>query len=120
MMTMDIGEQRTSIGVLMLLLRKDGLYMIKELMNLIKSYLDGNTVKIPEGYQNITREYNFYNFLEDYLFDNWEDIATDETYDIVDELPELCAETEPYTDTTDMDIRLREYYDRLKEITPFI
>ena len=94
--------------------------MIKELMNLIKSYLNGEIVTVPDGYQNITREYNFYHFLEDYLIDNWDDIVTDETHDIVDELPELCAETEPYTDTTDMDAILREYYYKLKEATRFI
>lgn len=102
------------------MLRKDVLNMIKDLMNLIKSYLNTGTITIPEGYQNITREYNFYHFLEDYLIDNWDDIVTDETYDIVDELPELCAETEPYTDTTDMDAKLREYYYRLKTVTLFI
>ena len=94
--------------------------MIKELMNLIKSYLNGEIITVPDGYQNITREYNFYHFLEDYLNDNWDDIVTDESYDIVDELPELCSETEPYTDSTDMDAKLREYYHKLKEVVPFI
>lgn len=82
----------------------------------MKSYLDGDIVHVPDGYQNITREYNFYHFLEDYLFDNWDSVVTDETYDIFDELPELCAETEPHIDTTDMDKRLRIYFERLKEV----
>ncbi len=90
--------------------------MIKELLNLIKTYLDGDVVCVPEGYQNITREYNFYHFLEDYLFDNWDNIVTSETYHIFDEFPELCAETESYIDTTDMDIKLKSYYERLNEL----
>lgn len=87
--------------------------MIEELINLIKLYLDGVTITVPNGYKNITGEYNFYHFLEDYLFDNWDDIITAENYSIVDELPELCAETEPHIDTVKMDVELRKLYNEL-------
>lgn len=87
--------------------------MIRELVNLIKSYLYDNHVIVPNGYENITEQYNFYNFLEDYLYDNWDDVITTDTYDIIDELPELCSENEPFIDTHDMDKKLLFYYNKL-------
>lgn len=89
--------------------------MINDLIQLIGDYLDGHSVDIPKNYATITEENNFYHFLEDYLLDNWDDVVTVETYDLIDELPELCAETEPNKDTTEMDIELRKLYNELVE-----
>ena len=100
--------------------------MINQLINFIEKYLNNEPVDTPEGYEDIHVDkeqtegnYYFYYFLEDFIGSEKGELTT-EVDDIVEHIFDIAIEMEPMLDTTDMDIRLREYYDRLKEITPFI
>ncbi len=96
--------------------------MINQLINFIEDYLNNEVVATPEGYDEIhvdkektERNYYFYYFLEDFIGLEKEDLKP-EVDDIVEEIYDIATEMEPMLDTTNMDIRLRKQYDRLKEV----
>ncbi len=100
--------------------------MIDQLINFIEKYLNNEPVDTPEGYEDIHVDkektegnYYFYYFLEDFIGSEKGDLTT-EVDDIVEDIFDIAAEMEPMLDTTDMDKRLRVYYERLKDVTPFI
>lgn len=100
--------------------------MINQLINFIESYLNGEPIDTPEGYEDIHVDknkiegnYYFYYFLEDFIGLEKGKLESN-IEEIVEDIYDIAIEMEPMLDTTDMDIRLREQYERLKEIKLFI